>query len=431
MIPRNILPKSLFGRALLILVMPTIFIQIILAYVFFDRHWDTVKGYMANNLAGEIAFFISQLHATTPDRYSDVALEFSAATSISVVFEPKSAYHPEYATQDFPEFQERLDAKIEPVFTVRKTDAGSMVEIRILLGDQTLKLETNTKRLESRTTLIFILSMVGASSVLLFIAVIFLRNQIRPIRQLAKAADSFGRGVDTPNFRPHGAREVRMAARAFMVMRERIRRQLRTRTEMLAGISHDLRTPLTRMKLQLAMLGEDEAIRELSDDVLQMEHMIQEYLDFARGEGREEAINISLTDLLRDVQSDYQRLDAKVSLTADVDVQMDLRVSGFRRMMHNLIDNALRYGKRCEVFLRRLPTYCEIIIDDAGPGIPEDKHEEVFRPFSRLDPSRNVKTGGVGLGLTIARDIVLAHGGSISLDTSPLGGLRVLIRLPL
>ena len=429
---KDFLPKSLYGRALLILVVPTVLIQMVLAYVFFDRHWDTVKGYLANNLAGEIAFFMRQLATEPPATRAALAMEFADDTGVAVSFEPKDAYHEEYATPLFPEFQWRLRVKLdEKPFTVRRVESGSVIEIRILQGGQTVKLETTTKRLESRTTSIFFLWMVGASALFLFIAIIFLRNQIRPIKQLARAADSFGRGVDTLDFRPHGAREIRTASRAFLVMRERIRRQLRTRTEMLAGISHDLRTPLTRMKLQLAMLGDSEAIRELSDDVQQMEHMIQEYLDFARGAGREEAVRTNLTELLRSVQSDYQRLAANVNLFTDTEVEMELRVSGFRRMMHNLIDNALRYGKRCEVTLRVLPNYCELTVDDAGPGIPAEKREEVFRPFSRLDPSRNIKTGGVGLGLTIARDIVLAHGGTIDLDSAPIGGLRVTIRLPL
>jgi two-component system osmolarity sensor histidine kinase EnvZ len=268
----------------------------------------------------------------------------------------------------------------------------------------------------------------------LLIAVLFLRNQIRPIRRLAEAADNFGRGVDTLGFRPSGATEVRKAARAFIVMRERIKRQLRTRTEMLAGISHDLRTPLTRMKLELAMLPDTDAIREsvkeLGDDVQQMEHMIQEYLDFARGEGREEAIRVSVRELLEDVVNDYRRLNEDVVLASGDDGMMDIRASGFRRVLHNVIDNALRYGKRCDVLLRISANYCEIIVDDEGAGIPQEKRDEVFKPFNRLDPSRNTKTGGVGLGLTIARDIVLAHGGNIALDSSPKGGLRVIIRLP-
>lgn len=431
MIGKSLLPSSLFGRALLILVLPTVLIQLVVAYVFFDRHWDNVMRRMSNTLAGEMAFFVRQLKITPREQQKQMALNFQATTGIDVMFDTLDSYDPQRASDEFPEFQQRLQAKISEPFTVRKNKVGATIDIAIRLDNEVLRLETTVKRLESRTTIIFLFWMLGASFLFLLIATVFLRNQIRPIRRLAEAAESLGRGVDLPDFRPSGASEVRKAARAFIVMRERIKRQLRTRTEMLAGISHDLRTPLTRMKLELAMLPNSEAVRELGDDVQQMEHMIAEYLDFARGEGREEAVRVSLAELLEDVVSDYQRLNADVVLVSKSDVMMAIRLSGFRRMLHNLIDNALRYGRRCELGLRLATNYCEVIIDDEGPGIPLEKHEEVFKPFSRLDPSRNSKTGGVGLGLTIARDIALAHGGSISLERSPKQGLRVIIRLPL
>jgi two-component system osmolarity sensor histidine kinase EnvZ len=431
MIGKRYLPKSLFGRALLILVLPTVLIQLVVAYVFFDRHWDNVSRHMSRALAGEAAFLVKQLRQMPTPAESRIITDFEAATGIKVFLDDADAFKPRRRSGDFTEFQQILRAKIDEPFTVRTITGGDDLEIAIALPGQTLRLETTVKRLQSGTTTIFILWMLGASAVFLLIAIVFMRNQIRPIGRLAKAAENFGRGVDTPGFRPHGASEVRQAARAFVVMRERISRQLRTRAEMLAGISHDLRTPLTRMKLQLAMMGSDEAIRELSADVQQMEHMIAEYLDFARGEGGEEAVKTRLGELLSDVVADYDRLGSPVTLMMERDVELDLRISAFRRMLHNLIDNALRYGKRCEVALRVAVNYCEIVIDDAGPGIPEDKREEVFRPFSRLDLSRNLKTGGVGLGLTIARDIVLAHGGAISLAQAQIGGLRVIIRLPI
>lgn len=428
---KSLLPKSLFGRALLILVVPTVLIQLVMTYVFFDRHWDNVSRHMANTLAGEMAFFVHQLTATPPAEQPEIVLDFARTTGIDVFFDPPQSFDIVEGTDEFPDFQQRLHDKINEPFIVRKTDGGATIEIFIRMQHQTLRLQTTAKRLESRTTIIFIVWMFGASLVFLLIATLFLRNQIRPIKKLATAADNFGRGVDTPDFRPSGATEVRKAARAFIVMRERIKRQLRTRTEMLAGISHDLRTPLTRMKLELAMLENSEPVRDLGSDVQQMEHMIQEYLDFARGEGREETTRVSLRDLLEDVVGDYQRLESDVTLCDGEDVTLDVRISGFRRMLHNLVDNALRYGKRCTLAIKRGANYCEIIVDDEGPGIPVEKRDEVFKPFSRLDPSRNVKTGGVGLGLTIARDIVLTHGGSISLDDAPKGGLRVVIRLPL
>ncbi len=435
MIGKRFLPKSLFGRVLLILVLPTVLIQLVMAYVFFDRHWDNVTRHISNTLAGEMAFFVQRFKKATPDEMGDVLSDFVLSTGNQVYFDDKNSFSLIVGGDEFPEFQQRLQVVVQEPFTVRRTQDGGTIEVRVLLSDRVMRLETSVKRLESRTTYLFVVWMMGVSFVFLLIAVLFLRNQIRPIRRLAEAADNFGRGVDMPGFRPHGASEVKKAARAFIVMRERIKRQLRTRTEMLAGISHDLRTPLTRMKLELAMLPGDEAtresIRELGDDVQQMEHMIEEYLTFARGEGREEPVRVSLRGLLEDVVSDYQRLGAKVVLAQGDDANLDIRVSALRRVLHNVVDNALRYGTLCDISMRSRDKFCELVMDDDGPGIPPEKYEEVFKPFSRLDPSRNIKTGGVGLGLSIARDIVLAHGGRISLDRSPQAGLRVIIMLPL
>lgn len=431
---KPILPRSLFGRVLLIVVMPTVLIQLVLAYVFFERHWDNVTRSISNTLAGEIGFFVQRLKKAGPEDVGDVVSDFVLTSGIAVSLEEEGAELGRNSG-DYPEFQQRMKVVVTEPFSVRRMLSRGVIEVRVAMDGQLLKCEIPVKRLESRTTVIFAAWMLGATVMFLLIAVLFLRNQIRPIRRLAEAADNFGRGVDTPGFRPHGALEVRKAARAFIIMRERIKRQLRTRTEMLAGISHDLRTPLTRMKLELAMLPEDERLREsvqeLQDDVQQMEHMIEEYLSFARGEGREDAVRLSLRELLEDLVADYQRLRASVQLEGGEDVVADVRVTALRRVMHNVIDNALRYGKHCKVSLRRSDKWCEITIDDDGPGIPADKREEVFKPFSRLDPSRNAKTGGVGLGLSIARDIVLAHGGRIALDVSPQGGLRVVVTLPL
>jgi two-component system osmolarity sensor histidine kinase EnvZ len=300
----------------------------------------------------------------------------------------------------------------------------------VQLADGVLSFRPTLKRLESGTTVIFMLWMTGSALVFLCIAILFLRNQVRPIRQLAEAAENFGKGQDMPGFKPHGALEVRRAARAFLIMRDRIARQIRSRTEMLAGISHDLRTPLTRMKLQLALPQDAQAARAMSEDVGQMERMIAEYLDFARGEGGEESAVVRLKALMQDIADDYARLGKKVPVEAE-DATITLREGAFRRMMHNLIDNAIRYGKECRVSAAAMPTRVEICVDDKGPGIPAAQREEVFRPFTRLDASRNPATGGVGLGLTIARDVARSHGGDISLSDAPGGGLRVLVRLPL
>ncbi len=325
---KRFLPKSLFGRVLMILIMPTVLIQLVVAYAFFDRHWDTVTRHISSTMAGEMAFFLQRFKKAAPDEVDDVLSDFVLATGNQVYFDDKNTFSKIEGSDEFPDLQQRLQVVIQEPFTVRKTQDGSTIEIRVMLPDRILRIETSVKRLESRTTIIFVIWMFVTSVLFLLIAVLFLRNQIRPIRRLAEAADNFGRGLDMPGFRPHGASEVKKAARAFMVMRERIKRQLRTRTDMLAGISHDLRTPLTRMKLELAMLPASEetreSIRELGDDVQQMEHMIEEYLNFARGEGREEAVRVSMRGLVEDVVSDYQRLDAKVTYESGKDATLSI-----------------------------------------------------------------------------------------------------------
>jgi two-component system osmolarity sensor histidine kinase EnvZ len=290
---------------------------------------------------------------------------------------------------------------------------------------------TTRKRLFSPTTYIFTLWMVGSSLVLVAVATIFMRNQVRPIRRLAAAANSFGKGRDVPHFRPAGAAEVRQAAQAFIEMRDRIKRQIEQRTEMLAGVSHDLRTPLTRMKLELAMLGDSAEIDELKADVEEMEKMVDGYLAFARGEGAAAPEPADISAVLEQVVASARKEGARIDLHTEEHLVLPVRLDAIRRCFTNLVLNAVRYGKHVQVRAGRRADAVEVLVDDDGPGIPADQREAVFRAFFRLDPSRNIETGGVGLGLTIARDVVRAHGGDILLDQSPLGGLRARLRLPL
>ena len=273
--------------------------------------------------------------------------------------------------------------------------------------------------------------MVGTSVVLAAVATIFMRNQVSPIRRLAMAADNFGRGRDTPDFKPSGATEVRQAASAFLAMRNRLKRQIQQRTEMLAGVSHDLRTPLTRMKLQLAMLSSNPEIKELESDVNVMDRMIQDYLGFARGEVAEPAEAVEIGGLLEEVVHGYRHNGATVALDVKEPIRLPVQRAAFKRCIDNIVTNATRYGRQVQVRAGRDRRALSITIDDDGPGIPADQREEVFRPFVRLDQSRNRDTGGTGLGLAIARDIVHSHGGEIALGESPTGGLRASIQLPL
>lgn len=430
---RHFMPRTLFARALLIVVLPTILVQIVTAYIFYSRHWENVTRHMANALAGEIAFLAYQATSTKRNERDSLTWIFEETTGIASSFQEGRKLPPrkKNAVPDYPEFERILSERIDLPFESRRMPDGDTMEVYIQLSDGLLTFRTSNKRLESPTTSIFILWTTSASFIFLVIALVFLRNQVKPIRALAQAAESFGKGRDYPGFKPTGALEVRRAARAFLVMRERILRQIRSRTEMLAGISHDLRTPLTRMKIQLEFLGDNIAAKELSDDVSQMEYMITEYLDFARGDSGEESQLEDLAALLSGIAEDYSRMGQTVPLSMPSDVVIAVRPHAFRRMMHNLVDNALRYGGSAEIAARQSAGAIEIAIDDTGPGIAPASREEVFRPFKRLDESRNLSTASVGLGLTIARDIARSHGGNITLTENPKGGLRVLIWLPL
>jgi two-component system osmolarity sensor histidine kinase EnvZ len=307
----------------------------------------------------------------------------------------------------------------------------NQVEVKIQLEDGVLHAVVPLNRLFSSSSYVFILYMVGTSLVLFAVATVFMRNQVRPLRRLATAADRFGKGQDVPDFKPQGATEVRLAAAAFNRMRARIQRQITQRTEMLAGVSHDLRTPLTRMKLQLAMLGDATEIEELKGDVAEMERMVEGYLAFARGEGTEKPAETDLGLLLRDVVGDARREGTAVDLHVEDRLVALVRPNALRRCLVNLVSNAARFASQVWIRAGQVGDMIEITVDDDGPGIPADRREDVFKPFFRLEGSRNPMTGGTGLGLTIARDVIRSHGGDLVLLDAPTGGLRARLSLPL
>jgi len=315
-------------------------------------------------------------------------------------------------------------------FTINSMKIDRQVIINVQLPDGVLNVVTSRKRLFSTTTYIFLLWMVGSSLVLFAVATIFMRNQVKPIRRLAEAADDFGKGRDASKFKPEGATEVRQAAIAFIAMRERIQRHITQRTEMLAGVSHDLRTPLTRMKLQLEMATEASGLTNLKEDLSEMEIMLGGYLDFAKGEGGEKQVLTNLGNMLNIVVPQARRKGGVIDLHVEGEVIVPVRPKVFKRCLINLIDNAVRYAENVSVRVGKRDAFVDIIVDDDGPGISEESREDVFKPFFRIEESRNLKTGGVGLGLSIARDIIRGHGGDIKLDTSPIGGLRARIVLP-
>lgn len=426
---RRVLPTSLFRRALLILFLPTIIVQLVATYMFYKRHWDEVARHMAHSLAGDVAFVVQEyVAAEGPEAQNRVIRQADHFLRMQLAVIPPE---PPKASRRFSElksFRLQLADKLPAPFYVTRDD--ETITTLIYLPEATLRLVVSKKRLVSPTTYIFIMWMVGTAVLMLVVAIVFLRNQVRPISQLAEAAEAFGKGRDIAQFRPRGATEVRRAGAAFLNMKERITRQITTRTEMLAAISHDLRTPLTRMKLELAMLPEAEA-QALQGDVQEMEYMIEEYLRFASGEGPEQAKPVRLDQLLTDIVNNYRRQEKTVQLFSDEPVTLPLREHAIRRCLHNVLDNAFRYARNVQLSVEVGPQQVEIRVDDDGPGIPPAHRQRMLQPFTRLDASRNLnRGGGVGLGLAIAQDIVLGHGGKLWLEDSPLGGLQVRIRIP-
>jgi two-component system osmolarity sensor histidine kinase EnvZ len=433
---KQVLPRGLLGRSLLIIVAPLVILQIVATYVFYTNHWDTVTRRLALGVAGDIGAVVDLLAVFPENEDRLEILSITARTmDLRLVFQDggiigKSETAPEGLLET--SLLDALRERVQRPFQVDFDDFDREVQVRVQLSRGIVEFYVPRKRLFSSTSYIFILWMIGTSLLLLGIATIFMRNQVRSVRKLASAADGFGKGRDTPNIKPEGATEVRLAAIAFNLMRERLKRQIDQRTEMLAGVSHDLRTPLTRMKLQLAIMDGTEGTAELSEDVSDMERMIEGYLAFARGEGSEAVQSVRLDSAVRDLVARFLREGHKVWLDdAMPEITLRCRPNALDRALMNLIGNACRYGKNVAVAISQSGDTAEIVVDDDGPGIPDAQREHVFRAFTRLESSRNPKTGGMGLGLTIARDIARGHGGDITLEDSPLGGLRAKVRLPL
>jgi two-component system, OmpR family, osmolarity sensor histidine kinase EnvZ len=431
---KRVLPRTMFGRSLLIVVMPLILLQAIATWIFYDRHWAAISWRLSNGVAGDIALTIEAIELTHSAAATDRLLRHGDALADLGLTLARGAHLPPQSPPSGTLLEDQLNqamgGRVGGAWRIGGLDDAKGLRIRVQLAQGVLTAEIPWDRLYSSTTYIFVMWMVGSSLVLLAVATLFLRNQVKSLRRLAAAADGFGKGRPVPFFKIEGAVEIRQAAVAFMTMRERIQRQIRQRTQMLAGVSHDLRTPLTRMKLALAILGDDPVVEELKSDVAEMEHMVHGYLDFVRGEGTEAPVETDIAMLLDDVAAAMRREGTKLSLALPAEYEIPVRPNALKRCLANLIGNARRHGSR--VWLTAVPVAdgIDILVDDDGPGIPPADRDRVFRAFVRLDPSRNRSTGGVGLGLTIARDVARGHGGDVRLETSPQGGLRARVHLP-
>ncbi|MGH7054164.1 MAG: ATP-binding protein [Stellaceae bacterium] len=432
-IKRKILPRTMFGRSLLIVVIPIVLLQAIATWIFYDRHWVAVSWRLASGVTGDVAMIAGAVQRAPAGAVPPLLVRMSAVSDLALVLTRGARLPPpppRSGTLIGEQLRETMQGRLALPFEIDAPSDFAAVRILVQLPQGVLAVRVPSKRLFSPTTYIFVMWMVGSSLVLLAVAIVFLRNQVKSLRRLAAAADAFGKGRPGPPLRVEGAIEVRQAAVAFLRMRARLERQIRQRTQMLAGVSHDLRTPLTRMKLALAFLGEDAAAAELRSDVAEMEHMIDGYLDFVRGGGDEAPVETDVALLLEDVAATARRAGTPLALAVPPECVMALRPNALKRCLANLIGNARRHGSRVWLGGVAVADGIDILVDDNGPGIPPADRERVFRPFVRLDISRNPATGGVGLGLTIARDVARGHGGDLRLEDSPQGGLRARVHLP-
>ena len=427
------LPNHLLGRFVAIIVFPLILLEIAVGGFFYTRHWDTLSRRLAQDISGEIQSVAEWVDGTSIDD-SDIqrhlkrigrnlSLEFSWLANKTLIDTTK---------HKSSKMLKPLKTELSGIHFPFQINEGNNDEqtVSLQLKHGLLQVVIPRKRFFSSTVWVFLLLVFTSTFLCFGIAFIFMKNQIRAMVRLAKASEMFGLGQMDYPFKPEGATEVRQAGTAFLQMRTRIQRYLKERTSMLAGVSHDLRTPLTRLKLQLEMMSQNATIRDMQQDVSEMEQMLNGYLTFARGEGREEACFVDMKPFLVNLVDKFKKTGHNIDLEAKSDVSVFGRPTDLSRALGNIVNNATRYGTKTSVKLQKNPGRVYIFVDDNGPGIPPKKRLDVFKPFYRLDQSRNSQTGGVGLGLTIARDTILSHGGDIRLESSPMKGLRVIITLP-
>jgi len=427
---KKLLPKQLFYRALLIVAIPIIILQLTISIVFFDSLWIKTNKGMTRALIGEIKTFISAYEKEEYNKDSLIIL-FQEHLDFNVKFEPYKILPKEDLERWFSPIDRNLRRELKSKISNYWFDTTSyknLIDLKIKYGDGYFQFYIPKERVTSSSARLFAFWITLPAFLLITIAIIFLKNQTRPIINLARASEKFGRGEDIEEFRPSGALEIRQAGFEFEKMRKRIIRHLNQRSEMLSGISHDLRTPLTRIKLQLSFIKDKEISKKLSDDVGEMEKMLNEYLQFASSRSAEITETFDLSELLKTTIMKYE----KKEITTDIskEVFLDGRKNLMQRCFSNLIDNAIKYSTNVYISLRKLNNNILITIDDDGPGIPENERENVFKPFYKIDKSRGDSKSSVGLGLSIASDIVKSHGGNIKLETSPTNGLRIKVILP-
>ena len=428
---KKILPQTLLGRSILILVVPLIILQIIITVIFYNRHWDTITRHRTIDFVNDITLVVESFEKNkSRENQVWILSNVSEKLQLQTIYIENKKLSFEKDNEKTSKLEEYLLENLDPLgkkFNLNINNKKKLITVMVEVNNGILEFRANKKRIYSSTTYIFILWMIGASIILFIVALLFLKNQIKPIRKLAIAVDRFGKGKNIQNFKPSGAKEVRRVSNAFKIMKDRIENSITQRNKMFSSISHDIRTILTRMKLNLELHKLDKG--GLKKDLIEMEEMVEEYLKYAKGEEKEKIQKINIVNLLNSIKKRYSKKN--IFFKNDKKINISIRLNSIKRCINNILSNSLKFSKKVEISCNKKKDYVEIIIDDDGPGIPKSERKKVLQPFYRVEASRNRNTGGIGLGITIAADIINNHGGNFLLEQSPLGGLRAKIYLPI
>lgn len=452
MILKKFMPRSLYGRFLLIIVLSTLIVQLVSIYVFYYTHLDVISKHMARSVIEEMVFVKKSINK--PD-YKNLLQDLSDNTGLRFSFEERRRLKKKKIGDSdwkknkfynyinplidpYNRFKSELDSHGLKPYEIFESPDDNFIIVKVQTRQGLISFEVPVKRITSSSAYVFTFWMILSALITSIISIIFLRNQVRSLRELSIAAEKFGRGQDAPNLRPTGSDEIRSLTISFIKMKERVMRQITQRTDMLSGVSHDLRTPLTRMKLQLELMPNSQEIEDLKSDISDMEKLVEEYLDFARVDEKERSSPMKIKKFLTEtVIHYYAKMNRSINNNIELDSELEVSVKrlALKRALTNLIDNAFNYGNKVDFTAKLSDNNLMMIIDDNGPGIPASERNNVFKPFYRIDNSRNLDkktpSGGSGLGLAIATDAITSHGGRIKLSDSPLGGLRVVIYIPL
>ena len=431
MIYKKIIPSSLLGRSLIIVFAPILILVVLTTFIFYQTSWSIISKRLAQSVVADINVIVKLIDQNLKPEAIQIAKKdfkmdviYKKDTDLNPLsFRPQRGILPRRLQQSLEELERPF------FYDLSYLEKGAAIAIQ--LNNDLIIISVHKDRLYNESAFVFLLWMFFASLILLLLSYLFMKGQIRPLKRLAIIAETFGRGLDAPELKGSGSLEIRQTTNAFNQMRTRMKRFLKQRTDMLAGVSHDLRTPLTRMKLQLSLMKDDDAKKELEYDIKEMTAMLNSYVSFVRGETPETIENIQLNNLIKNICQNLDREKYEITETYSRKIDTSGRPLQIKRAIQNILDNARRYASKIQIDVSANNDECFISISDNGPGIPEKNYEDVFKPFFTLDPSRNKMKGESGLGMTISRDIIRSHGGDIKLSPSSIGGLKTVINLPI